>query len=165
LDPLSTQADRKILTVLQNCGAIVECTENKVTVRQGKLQSFTCDATDCPDLFPPLIALATGSPGVSRITGVHRLIHKESNRAQALVAEFTRLGIAIRVESDTMLIEGGVIRGGQVEAHQDHRIVMALAVAGLRSQQPVNIAGAECVAKSYPNFFEDLKSIGGKIDE
>ncbi len=165
LDPLSTQADRKILTVLQNCGAIVECTENKVTVRQGELQSFTCDATDCPDLFPPLIALATGSPGVSRIAGVHRLIHKESNRAQALVAEFTRLGIAIRVESDTMLIEGGAIRGGPVEAHQDHRIAMALAVAGLRSQQPVSIAGAECVAKSYPNFFEDLKSIGGKIDE
>lgn len=165
LDSQSTQADRKILEVLQNSGASVEYQKDKITVRQGKLQPFEYDATDCPDLFPPLVVLATGCAGVSRIDGVQRLIHKESNRAQALVEEFARLGIAIRIESNTMLVTGGEIMGCPVEAYQDHRIAMALAVAGLRSRQPVIIAGAECVAKSYPSIFEDLKSIGGKIDE
>lgn len=159
----SRQADRAILDLLKQAGAAVEIGPEKIRVAHSALKAFACDATDFPDLFPPLVALATGCNGVSRIKGVGRLIYKESNRAEVLKNEFGRLGIKIRIEDDTMLIPGGRIKGGLVDAQNDHRIAMALAVAGLCSDIPVLIAGAECVAKSYPAFFEDIKSVGGNI--
>lgn len=165
LDPVSPQADRRILAVLRECGARVEVTSNEIKVAQASLNAFHFDATDCPDLFPPLVALASGCAGTSSIKGVQRLVHKESNRAAVLGAEFARLGIDITVENDTMRVTGGPIRGGIVSAQRDHRIAMALAVAGLRAAQPVIIEEVECVAKSYPDFWDDLRAIGGRIDE
>jgi len=165
LNPKSQQADRAILDLLQQCGARVKIASGEISVAHSKLQAFTCDANHYPDLFPPLVALAAGCEGVSQIAGVERLLYKESDRAAVLKTEFGKLGIDINIEGDAMLIKGGKIQGGLTEAHNDHRIAMALAIAGLCSEKPVVIAGAECVTKSYPTFFDDLKSVGGNIDE
>ncbi|MDR0712103.1 MAG: 3-phosphoshikimate 1-carboxyvinyltransferase [Prevotellaceae bacterium] len=157
----STQADKEMLTALKRAGAKV-CVENSgggrsaVTASQSNLRAFTFDATDCPDLFPAIVALASCCDGVSIIKGASRLTHKESNRALTLQKEFGALGIQITLHGDEMLITGGSIAGGSVCSHNDHRIAMALATAGLRASGEVTIAQAESVEKSYPDFWRDL---------
>lgn len=161
----SLQPDRAIMDVLMKVGAKIDIAGNCLTIRKDRLKAFEFDATNCPDLFPPLVALASNCTGISSIKGVNRLRYKESDRASALQQEFGSLGIAIDVKDDQMLVHGGIITGGRVFSHNDHRIAMSTAVAGLTAKNSVTIEGAECVAKSYPTFFDDLKSIGGQIDE
>lgn len=157
---LSKQADTSICSALVRAGASLINESNSVTACRQPLQAFEFDATDSPDLFPALTALAASAEGVSVIRGTRRLENKESNRAHTLREEFGKLGIEVDLsEEDVMKIRGGEIRGGEVFSHHDHRIAMALAVAALNSHKPVVIRDAECVAKSYPRFFEDLESL------
>jgi len=100
--------------------------------------------------------------GTTRILGVDRLKHKESDRAAALVKELGALGGDLRVEGNLMLITGGPLRGSTLDSHNDHRIAMAGAVAALRSRHGAAIEGETCVAKSYPAFFEDLARLQGR---
>ena len=118
------------------------------------------DATDCPDLFPPLVALACSCVGKSRIKGALRLKGKESDRAASLVSELSAMGARVKVDGNRMIITGGKLLGGEVDSHNDHRIAMACAVAALASEKGAKIAGEKCVAKSYPGFFRDLDSLG-----
>ena len=156
----SLQADKKILDVLKSAGALVEADEGEISVSQKELRSFEFDAVDCPDLFPPLAVLAACCSGTSRISGVHRLRHKESDRAAVLEAELTKIGIRISIADDCMLIDGGgAILGGEMDSHGDHRIAMAGALAGTVSQKGVGIGNWEAVAKSYPGFFHDWEMI------
>jgi 3-phosphoshikimate 1-carboxyvinyltransferase len=96
---------------------------------------------------------------VSELKGALRLATKESDRAKALKEEFGKLGIGIEVEGDLMLVTGARPRGGRVDSRGDHRIAMAAAVAGLAAGGEVLIDGAECVAKSWPAFFDDLEAL------
>ncbi|MBI2342843.1 MAG: 3-phosphoshikimate 1-carboxyvinyltransferase [Deltaproteobacteria bacterium] len=160
----SLQADAAVLTVLRAVGAAVTVQDDTVAVQRSRLRPFTFDATDAPDLFPPLVALAVFCEGESRIGGVGRLVHKESNRGRVLVEEFGKLGARVRLADDELCIAGGhIVHGGCVASHGDHRIAMALAVAALRADGPVTIVGAESVAKSYPTFFEDLATLQERI--
>jgi 3-phosphoshikimate 1-carboxyvinyltransferase len=162
----SLQADRQVLKALTYAGARVETGENRVTVSRAELKAFDFDATHCPDLFPPLVALAAHCSGVSRIEGVGRLIHKESNRAKVLQEEFYKLGISIRIDGGNLYVTGpSLMKSGEVDSHGDHRIAMAAATVAMIARTPVKISGAECVAKSYPGFYQDLKTLGGRIDE
>lgn len=162
--PLSTlQGDKKILEALEAAGARLTIAENSVTVEKKRLQAFEFDADECPDLFPPLAVLACYCSGQSLITGVDRLRHKESDRALAIVDEFTRLGAKIKVSDNSMEIEGTRLQGGTVDSHNDHRIAMAAAVAALGVKQDVKVQNWQAVTKSYPGFFNDLKSLGGDV--
>ena len=163
LDVRSEQADRKVVEALESAGAGMEVADGSISIRRAALKGFDFDATNCPDLFPPLVALACYCRGRTRIAGAARLKHKESNRAAALLGEFTALGARLSLDRDTLEIEGGPLRGGVLDAHNDHRIAMAGAVAGLGSEGGVIIRGSDCVTKSYPDFFDDLKSLGGDI--
>jgi len=158
----SKQADRKIVDAILEFGALLSSSQTAITIRKSLARPFVFDATECPDLFPPLVALAANASGISRIKGAHRLKHKESDREHALKTEFKKLGIKIETEADFLLVTGGPILGGNVFSHHDHRIAMALAVAGLNASGPVDIEHPECVAKSYPDFFKDLISL--KVD-
>ncbi len=156
LDVFSPQADKKVLEALQDCGCRLSIQMDQVEVAHRPLKAFHFDATDCPDLFPPLVALAAYCSGTSVITGVHRLWHKESNRALTLQENFGQLGIEVSLQDDHMMIRGGPVQGGAVHARHDHRIAMACAIAALGAQQAVVLDGAEAVRKSYPGFYEDL---------
>lgn len=165
----SSQPDRAILAALRAAGARVEDQGSAWRVLPGPLSAFSFDATDCPDLFPPLVALASRCEGVTTLRGARRLRAKESDRAAALSEEFSRVGLDVRVDGDLMTVRGlpiggeaasgARLAGGEASSRGDHRIAMALAVAALAGSGPVGIEGAECVAKSYPGFFDDLGSL------
>ena len=159
LSAASTQPDRAVIRALEAAGAGIVQEKNSVVVSRRSLRAFEFDATDCPDLFPPLVALAAACDGISILRGASRLRNKESDRASSLAEGFSRLGVSVEVEGDLMRVRGGMIRGGAVDAHNDHRIAMATAVAALASSEGVEIEGPECVKKSWPEFFEDLGSI------
>lgn len=155
----SHQADRKILEALELVGAKIRLEDNLVVVEQDRLQAFEFVATQCPDLFPPLVVLACSCQGYSVIHGVKRLRFKESDRAESLLSEFRNIGARIEIENDKMIIEGRSLEGGSISSHGDHRIAMAAAVAGLVSQKGVIIDDWQCVSKSYPGFFDDLETV------
>jgi len=163
LDADSRQADRRILEALEACGACTQWRADELLVRKADLRAFDFDAGAAPDLFPPLVALAVHCPGTSKIHGVGRLRHKESDRGLVLCREFSRLGARISIENDCLLVSGGPLHGGQVDSHRDHRIAMAAAVAALAAAGPVTINDPGCVDKSYPGFFTDLARLGGEI--
>ena len=165
LDMNSCQPDKKIMEVLNLAGATASIQGEVIEVNKSDyLSAFEFDATDCPDLFPSLTVLALNSKGISKIKGVKRLFDKESNRASTLVSEFSRLGASIQIEDDEMIIAGGKkLTGTEVDSHHDHRIAMALAIAGLNVEGDVIINNAESVSKSFPDFFKILKDSGGTV--
>ncbi len=164
LDPFSTQADSAVMDAVRDSGAILEVENGVIKVSQAPLVAFNFDATECPDLFPPLTALASFCEGVTRIKGIHRLTHKESDRAATLQNEFGKLGVNIVFEGDEMLITGGqFISGGKVHSCHDHRIAMACAVAGIRADTCVIIEEPFAINKSYPTFYEDLIKLGVEV--
>ncbi len=160
LRPDSRQSDKAILNVLDSAGARTTIKENSVSVKKSELRPFFFDATESPDLFPPLAALAAYCKGISTIKGVSRLIHKESNRSAALVNEFRKMNIKIDTDGDNMIVTGGKVSGAEVSSHGDHRIAMAAAVTALAATGKVIIKDSQCVAKSYPAFFDDLRHLG-----
>jgi 3-phosphoshikimate 1-carboxyvinyltransferase len=164
LDARSRQPDRAILGALRDAGADVataraEGSDGSVSVSKRALSAFSFDATDCPDLFPPLACLALACEGESRIKGALRLRGKESDRAAALSEELGRLGARISIEGDEMVLRGGPLHPGTVGSRGDHRIAMAAAVCSLLAGGPVAIEDSECVAKSWPSFYEDLEKV------
>jgi 3-phosphoshikimate 1-carboxyvinyltransferase len=188
LDAGSTQADKAILQALQDCGAFVSIRKGEIEAgpaggavtsigRDGDaaghgievagepaLKAFHFDATDCPDLFPPLVALASFCKGTTVIEGVGRLAHKESNRGLTLRDEFGKMGVAISLEGDRMSIRGGEgVKGATVHSRHDHRIAMACAVAGLRADGATVIEEGQAIDKSYPDFYEHLQKLGGQV--
>ncbi len=165
LDLHSTQADKAVLTALQSAGANLAVKDNIIRIGRGALKAFHFDANECPDLFPPLVALASFCEGKSVIAGVNRLTHKESNRALTLQEEFGKLGIRIVLHDDVMSIDGNAsVRATRVHSHHDHRIAMACAVAALRADGPVIIEDAEAINKSYPDFYEHLQRLGTTVE-
>ncbi|MEO6548340.1 MAG: 3-phosphoshikimate 1-carboxyvinyltransferase [Ferruginibacter sp.] len=164
LDVFSTQADKAILHALTMSEAIMSITEKDIVIEPGKLKPFHFNATDCPDLFPPLVALAAYCEGSTVIEGVSRLAHKESDRGLTLQQEFGKLGVEINLQDDLMLVKGGNgVKSSTVHSHHDHRIAMACAVAALKAADDIVIEGAEAINKSYPQFFEHLESLGALI--
>ena len=164
LDLLSTQADKAIIDALLSAGAGIAMDAKGITVHPVSMSGFEFNAFDCPDLFPPLVALASYCNGRTAISGVSRLKHKESDRANALIEEFTKLGVAIKIENDSLVIEGGSpLKGATVHSHHDHRIAMATAVAALKADGDTFIEEASAVNKSYPNFYTDLQLLGASL--
>lgn len=165
LDVNSTQADKKIIEALVACDCSLSKNENQIEIGQAELKAFDFDATDCPDLFPPLVALASYCKGTTTIVGVSRLQHKESDRALTLQQEFGKMGVEITLQDDIMLVEGGKgVNGAIVHSRHDHRIAMACAVAALQASSEVEIEHAESINKSYPDFYEHLQKLGASLN-
>lgn len=163
LDVFSTQADKAILQVLMDAGATMSVEESKITIQPGNLKAFHFNAKHCPDLFPPLVALAAYCEGTTVIEGVNRLAHKESNRALTLQEEFAKMNVDITLQDDLMMIKGGPVKGSVVHSRHDHRIAMACAVAALKADGATVIEEAEAINKSYPQFFEHLQQLGAAV--
>lgn len=164
LNMSSTQADRRIMDAMMSANAAIAMEAKGIQSHPGGLRGFEFDATDCPDLFPPLVALAAYCKGQTKITGVRRLTHKESNRAVTLQDEFDLMGVRIDLDDDLMIIHGGgIVKGADLHSHHDHRIAMACAVAALGANSETVIDEAMAVNKSYPDFYGDLKSLGANV--
>jgi 3-phosphoshikimate 1-carboxyvinyltransferase len=166
LDVFSTQADKAILQALSDSGCSLSIQDKKIEIGPLPLKAFHFNATDCPDLFPPLVALASYCEGTTVIEGVNRLAHKESNRGLTLQEEFGKLGIEIQLQDDLMMVKGvagGAVKGGKVHSRHDHRIAMACAVAALKASNAVEIEDADAINKSYPNFYEHLEILGATV--
>jgi 3-phosphoshikimate 1-carboxyvinyltransferase len=167
VDGLSTssmQADRQILKALHDCGAEISVADNSISIAARPLKAFQFDATDCPDLFPPLVSLAAYCDGISIIKGVSRLAHKESDRGLTLQEEFAKMGLTVELNGDTMQVHGGKgLKGAHVHSRHDHRIAMACAVAALRATGPTIIEEAEAIDKSFPDFYTKLAQLGIQV--
>ena len=120
--------------------------------------------SDCPDLLPPLAVMAAVRKGTTRFLNAARLRVKESDRLTAVRNMLNALGARAEEGPDSLTVYGGAsLRGGTVDSCNDHRIVMAAAIAATACQEPVTILGAEAVSKSYPDFFEVFRSLGGEV--
>ncbi|UKN02806.1 3-phosphoshikimate 1-carboxyvinyltransferase [Paracrocinitomix mangrovi] len=154
----SHQADVKILEAIEKAGGNYTVDRSNIIIRANKLIPFEFDATDCPDLFPPLVVLASACAGMSKIHGVRRLKHKESDRGVVLKNEFNKLGLLIEIKEDTMLIHGtGKLNSGYIHSNNDHRIAMAGAIASVLTEDGIEIENAEAVNKSYPAFWDHIE--------
>ena len=164
LDITSTQADKAIIDALMSANAGIAIEAKGIRMNPADMKGFQFDATDCPDLFPPLVALAAYCKGRTTIKGVSRLVHKESNRALTLQDEFDKMGVLVKLERDEMIIQGnGIVKGADTHSNHDHRIAMACAVAGLKADSEMVIDEAQAVNKSYPDFYEDLQKLGADV--
>lgn len=157
----SLQADRHILDVLAQTGTKYSFSSEVLKVTTGDLRPFETDLTHCPDLFPVLSVLAAACPGVSRLSGIHRLHQKESDRAAAICSLLSQLSVPFQIDGDSLIIKGGHPNTpDHIEVPSDHRMVMAAALASNFSRDSVTISNANSIAKSYPDFFQHLAQLG-----
>ena len=152
----SVQGDKKILEILNNIG---------YTININNLKSFSVDVGDIPDLVPILAVLGCFGNDVSEITNASRLRIKESDRLTAIATSLNAIGGDISIDEDRLLIKPiKQFSGGIVDSFNDHRIVMALSIASIKSTAPIIIKNANAVEKSYPEFFSDFNKLGGKAN-
>ncbi len=159
LDFDSIQPDRAILDILQNISAKITLTKDSIFIEKSELIAFEYDSTDTPDLVPALIPLALSISGKSTIRRVERLKFKESDRLANLVNQFKHMGSDIKIIDGVIEINGGKFTGGNAQTFNDHRLAMSFAVAGAISERGVMIDNEDCVSKSYPEFWNDMKKI------
>lgn len=169
LDTKSLQADLSIMDILMEAGASLsqlgdDDPKGLIHVQRAPLSAFEVDAANCPDLFPIVAVLAAFCEGTSRIAGVGRLANKESDRGKAILEMLTKMGVNAKIAGDKLIVDGHslarrslthtLLRGGSFTSHHDHRMVMALRVAGIGADSPIEIDDTQCVAKSFPTFGE-----------
>lgn len=131
-----------------------------------KTGDISIDVSDCPDLLPVLAARAALRQGTAHLTNAARLRLKESDRLSSVTAALTALGADVEEHADSLTIHGkDGLDGGTVDCCNDHRIAMMAAIAATRCKEPVTLLGAECVAKSYPDFWEHYRKLGGVFYE
>jgi 3-phosphoshikimate 1-carboxyvinyltransferase len=158
----SRQADRQIWILLNMMGAAILAGHNSVKTSMSALKAVKADLSDCIDLLPTMAVLAASASGVTELTGISRARLKESDRVGAVKEGLERMGIAVREEKDTMFITGGAPQGAVINSRGDHRIAMAFSILGVLAGGTV-IEDAGCVNKTYPEFWDVLKSLGGGV--
>ena len=163
VDADSSQADKEILHALSHMGAQVKIKGNRVTAEKSYLRGLEMDLSDCPDIFPIISSLCAVAHGTSRLTGLGRLKIKESDRLEAMAEGLRAMGAKITIIKDTCTIEGGSLKGADINPHGDHRIAMSFAVLGLVAEGETMINDPDCVNKSYPGFWEDLAGLGADM--
>lgn len=164
LDADSPQGDRKIISVLREMGCDVDVGEKRVRVRGGGgLTGVNVDCGDTPDLLPVVSVLGAFAEGETRIFNAEHVRFKESDRISVMATELSKMGVSVEERRDGLVIRGGKVKGGVVDAHGDHRVFMALVVAGLAAEGETLVSGEESVDVSYPGFLDDLARIGASF--
>ncbi|MFC1957098.1 3-phosphoshikimate 1-carboxyvinyltransferase, partial [Chloroflexota bacterium] len=164
LNPESLQGDKMLLSFLKEMGARVDIDKHTITVRKSGLSALKADLSNSIDLLPTMAVLAAVADGVSEFTGIERARIKESNRVLAVREGLERMGVAVREERDRFIVTGATPKGAVIDPKNDHRIAMAFGMLGTVTGETI-ISDAECVAKTYPEFWDVLKNIGGEVKE
>ncbi|MFC1786546.1 3-phosphoshikimate 1-carboxyvinyltransferase [Halobacteriota archaeon] len=162
----SKQGDVAIISILEKMGANIswDQTEGIVNLDGADLEGIEIDAGDIPDLVPTIAVLGAVAEGTTTISNAKHLRYKETDRLHAMTSELRKMGVKIEEKTDGMIIEGTRIHGAKLHDYNDHRIVMALTIAGLVAEGETVINNAECVEVSYPGFFDDLYGMGANLE-
>jgi 3-phosphoshikimate 1-carboxyvinyltransferase len=163
LDVNSSQADKEIIKILDEMEAYIKITGKRVTTEKSDLTAIEADLRDSPDIFPIVACLCSVAEGTSRLTGLARLKIKESDRLAAVMEGLEKMDVNITSTDDSITIKGGTPIGAAIDPHNDHRMAMSFAVLAHAAEGETTIMNPECVSKSYPGFWDDLKKIGAKI--
>jgi 3-phosphoshikimate 1-carboxyvinyltransferase len=166
LDSETVQGDKAVLGVLKRMGVNGSVCPDRVEIEGngGLLEAVDVDARDIPDLVPICTVLACYAKGTSKIHDAYRLRYKESDRLLSLYLELKKMGAQIAMDKASLAVKGPcTLRGAVIDQHSDHRIAMACAVAALGASGETRIQNAECVRKSYPRFFSDLRALGAEV--
>ncbi len=164
LDLNSKQGDKEIVNILKRFGADIEVSDNYIIARKSELTGIEINASDIPDMVPSLAVAGAYAKGRTVIRGAERLRYKESDRIESVVGNLKKMGVDVQEIQDGMMINGSVPVGADLKGFNDHRIVMAFAVAGLGAKGITTIDDAQSINKSYPHFFEDYNKLGGKAN-
>lgn len=162
LDFASLQGDMAALDVFAAFGANVSIENDVLHIKRGELRGIEVNAADIPDMVPAIAVTAAFAKGKTVIHSAQRLRLKESDRIKTTLAVLTAMGIKCEEKPDGMIIYGGQPKGAIIDGANDHRIVMASAIGAAFAEGESTITGADAINKSYPEFFEDFKKIGGK---
>ena len=168
LDLNSLQGDKEVIDILERMNVIFNANDIGVKgTTNGELTSTVIDGSQCPDIIPVLTSVAALTKGTTEMVNAGRLRIKECDRLAAVTSELNKLGAKIIEKEDGLVVTGvEKLQGGvEVWSHKDHRIAMTLAIASTRCEEPIVIKDYECIAKSYPKFFEDFKALGGNVQE
>ncbi len=161
-----SQGDMKIIDMLEAMGARIERGESSLRIRGPfELHGRDFDLSGTPDLAPVLTVLGCFASGRTRIHNASHLLYKESNRLAQPAGELRKLGAGITETADGLVIENSSLSSGEVFSWGDHRVAMALAVAGLRIKGGLKVKNAECISKSYPGFIKDMRRLKADISE
>jgi 3-phosphoshikimate 1-carboxyvinyltransferase len=163
LNPDSLQGDRVILDFLKEMGASIRYNQNNIIIKKSDLKAIKADLSDCIDLLPTMAVLAAIADVNSDFTGISRARLKESNRVEAVREGLERMGVKVKEEENKLTVTGSPVKGSLIDTRGDHRIAMAFSLIGLICGNTV-IENAECVSKTYPEFWETLRGIGGKVE-
>jgi len=158
----SLQSDRAMLKFLSQMGADVNVIASSIRLKRSRLKALRADLSDCIDLLPTLAVLAAVAKGTSELEGIGRARLKESDRVVAVREGLQQMGVKVAEEKDRMLITGSDVKGAVIDSRNDHRIAMAFSILGALAGN-TTINNAECVHKTFPEFWDILKSIGGRL--
>ena len=162
----SLQGDRVIVDIIKNMGGKLILEDGILKASKSDLKGTVIDASQCPDLVPIVAVLGALSEGTTEIINAARVRIKESDRLKAIATELNKIGAEVIEREDSLLIHGKPwLKGGIVNSWNDHRIAMAMAIASIRCNEKLTIQDSGAVKKSYPEFYEDFKSLGGKVNE
>ena len=161
----SVQGDKYIIEILKKAGATVLTNKDGVTVKKSELKSFIYDAEDCPDLVPISAVIAAYADGTSVIKNIQRLKIKESDRIESTIAMLNAFGINAASDGENLAVIGGKVIAGEANSYNDHRIAMAAAVLSIGANGVSVVTDAKAINKSYPTFFDDYNSVGGKASD
>lgn len=165
LDTKSSQGDKEIIDIIKKAGGNVKNEKDGYVISKSSLKAIDVDATNIPDLVPVLAILLSQAKGVSTISGVERLKVKESDRLAETINILNKFNIKAETDGKILKIYSGDIKSANIDLPDDHRMAMMSAIAATIANGETTINRAECVSKSYPSFFEDLKHVGGQVNE
>lgn len=164
LDFASHQGDMAALDVFAAFGADISIEDNLLHIKKGTLRGIEVNAANIPDMVPAIAATAAFADGKTVIHSAERLRIKESDRIKTTLAALSAMGVKTEERPDGMIIYGGRPHGGVIDGANDHRIVMAFSVAAAYAEGESIIDGARAIEKSYPEFFNDFNTLGGKTE-
>ncbi len=163
----SAQGDSEIIDILTRMGADLQWEQSagRIEATRSTLTGVTVDVSNTPDLLPTLAVLGAVADGTTRLTNCEHVRYKETDRVRAMATALDQLGVTVDEQPDELIVHGGksTLTGGTVNGRADHRVIMALVIAGLVASDPVTVRGADHVDVSFPQFFEVIDSLGGTI--
>jgi 3-phosphoshikimate 1-carboxyvinyltransferase len=163
LDMNDTQGDKAVVSYLRQMGAKIDIAGNTIIVSRGELHGVELDLNATPDALPAMAVTASFAEGRTKLYNVAQARIKETDRIAVMTAELKKLGANIKELPDGLEIEPAKLHGGTVEGHDDHRVVMAMALAGLKTSEPVIVNGAEAAAVTFPEFVQLMQSLGANM--